>query len=280
MNNNIDNNINSADYQSNGKIKLQVRGLTVGYGPLTVLRDVDFSVAKGGFAAIIGPNGAGKSSLLRCISRVIKPGGGSIYLDGTDLFRIKLREMAKTIAVVPQDMAVDFDFTVEEIVTMGRYPHLKPLSRENDRDREIIRRAIEMTGLTDLVAQSAGSLSGGERQRVSFARALAQEPELLLLDEPTANLDLNYQMEFLELAERLSREKGVTIIAAIHDLNLAAQFFNQFILLGDKKVLAVGKPEEVLTSENIQLAYGVKAVVQPNPLHGKLMITVLRKEMP
>lgn len=256
---------------------MQVCGLSIAYGSFTVLKDLNFSVKKGDFVALIGPNGAGKSSLLRCVSRALKPDAGFIHLDGTDLSKIKLQETAKIMSVVPQNTNIDFDFSVEEIVTMGRYPHLGRFRKEKEKDRDIVLRAMELTGITHLAEQSVHNLSGGERQRVSIARALAQEPELLLLDEPTANLDINYQLEFLELARTLNREKDITIIAAIHDLNLASQFFDSFILVSNKKILAAGKPEDVLTTENIYLAYGVNAVVQRNPLHGRPGITVLKR---
>ncbi|MEW5922255.1 MAG: ATP-binding cassette domain-containing protein [Bacillota bacterium] len=257
-------------------VNLQVLDLTVNYGAYTALDAVTFSVEKGSCVALIGPNGAGKSSLLRTVSRLLKPSRGLLYLDGRDLQKIPLREISRSVAVVPQDTAIDFDFSVEEVVAMGRYPHLQRFQKEGRKDREIIAEAMQITGITHLASRSVVNLSGGERQRVIIARALAQEPEILLLDEPTANLDINYQVEFLELARTLNRERGVTIIAAIHDLNLAAQFFDCFILLNDRKILSLGRPEEVLTPQNIRIAYGMEAVVQRNPLHGKLHITVIK----
>lgn len=199
-------------------------------------------------------------------------------MDNRELHKIPLPDTAKLISVVPQDTVVDFDFSVEEIVAMGRYPYLRRFQKESRKDLEIIRSAMEAVGITALAEKAITNLSGGERQRVIIARALAQEPELLLLDEPTANLDINFQVEFLELARKLNREKGITVIAAIHDLNLAAQFFDTFILLAEKKILSMGKPEEVLTEENIKRAYHAPAVIQRNPLHGKLTVTVLKRE--
>lgn len=260
-------------------VNLRVNDLTVNYGAHTALDGVGFNIDKGSFLALIGPNGAGKSSLLRTISRLLKPSRGVLYLGEQDLQKISLKDISKSIAVVPQDTNIDFDFSVADVVAMGRYPHLKRFQKEEKKDEKIIAEAMEITGITHLASRSAVNLSGGERQRVIIARALAQEPEILLLDEPTANLDLNYQVEFLELARRLNREKGVTVIAAIHDLNLAAQFFDYFILLSDKKILALGIPETVLTPENISFAYGIPVVVQRNPLHGKLHITVTRGDV-
>ena len=261
-------------------VKLDIFDLTVEYGAFTALDGLHFSIHEGAFVALIGPNGAGKSSLLRCISRVLKPTRGTIYLDDSDLHKLPLNRVSKLMAVVPQDTVVDFDFSVEEIVSMGRYPYLRRFQKETPRDREIVQAAMETTGIAHLAQQAATSLSGGERQRVVIARALAQEPEILLLDEPTANLDINFQVEFLELARKLNREKGITIIAAIHDLNLASQFFDFFILLSDKKVLSIGKPEEVITPDNLNTAYHTPVVVGRSPLHGKLVVTVLKHWQP
>ena len=257
-------------------MSLEVCGLSVKYGAFPALRELDFSISKGDFVALIGPNGAGKSSLLNCISRVLKPSRGTVFLDEEDLQKIKLQEMARSMAVVPQNTAVDFDFTVEEVVTMGRYPYLGRFQKEKEIDRQIVSNAMEITGVKHLAQQSAQNLSGGEQQRVIIARALAQEPDLLLLDEPTANLDINYQVEFLNLVRKLNRQKNITVIAAIHDLNLAAQFFDRFVLLAEKKILAFGKPEEVLTAEHINFAYGIPVAVQRNPIHGKPHVTVLK----
>lgn len=257
-------------------VNLKVHDLTVTYGAYTALDGVTFTLEKGSRVALIGPNGAGKSSLLRTFSRLLKPRQGVIYLDDRDLQKIPQGEISRAIAVVPQDTAIDFDFSVEEVVAMGRYPHLQRFQKEGRKDHEVIAEAMRITGITHLASRSAVSLSGGERQRVVIARALAQEPEVLLLDEPTANLDLNYQVEFLELARALNRERNVTIIAAIHDLNLAAQFFDTFILLNGGKILSLGRPEDVLTPQNIRTAYGMEAVIQRNPLHGKLQLTVIK----
>lgn len=258
-------------------VRLKVCDLSIKYGAFTALKGLDFVLPDGAFAALIGPNGAGKSSLLRSIGRALRPTEGIIYLDGQDLQKIPAGETARTLAVVPQETAVDFDFTVEELVMMGRYPHQQRFRGGSALDRAIVEEAIAATGITHLAAQSTARLSGGERQRVIIARALAQEPKLLLLDEPTANLDINYQVEFLELLRALNRTKGVTILAAIHDLNLAAQYFEYFVLLADKKILALGNPTKVLTPENIYTAYRIPVAVQRNPLHGKLNITVLKQ---
>lgn len=216
--------------------------------------------------------------MLRCIGRVLQPSRGTVYLDDKDLQKLPLGETARTMAVVPQDTSVDFDFSVRELVMMGRYPHQRRFRGGDAQDRKVVHEALVATGTAHLAAKPVTQLSGGERQRVIIARALAQEPELLLLDEPTANLDINFQVEFLELLSKLNRTRKITILAAIHDLNLAAQYFTSFVLLAGKKVLAIGKPEGVLTPENIYNSYGTAVAVQRNPLHGKLGITVLKQQ--
>lgn len=252
-----------------------MHGLKLAYDSVPVLDGTAFNVPRGGLVALLGANGAGKSTLLRCMSRVIRPTLGEILLDGRDLRSLAHREAARMLAVVPQETAADFDFTVEEIVAMGRFPYLGRFGREGWADREAVRRAMAMTGVASLAHRSVTTLSGGEKQRVIIARAFAQEPEVLLLDEPTASLDIGYQALLLELAVRLNRERGVTIVAAIHDINLAVQHFTSFILLAGGRVLAAGRAEEVVTAENIREAYGITAVTYRHPLQGVLQVGVV-----
>lgn len=247
------------------------------YDSLPILDGVDFTIAQGEMIALLGPNGAGKSTLLRCISKNLEPTEGTVFLNGTDISGLSAIEIARQIAVVPQDTGVDFDFTVEEVVRMGRYPYLQRFRKERSNDEQIIYTAMEKTGILPLKHRSAVSLSGGERQRMVFARALCQEPKILLLDEPTANLDIGYQWELLKTAAELNREQGLTVIAAIHDLNLATLFFRRFILLSEGKVLAFGTAEEVLTEKNIFASYGVATAVFRHPLHGRLQVSVCEK---
>ncbi|MDY6827399.1 MAG: ABC transporter ATP-binding protein [Bacillota bacterium] len=259
-------------------LNIDVEGLKLAYDTVPVLDGTNFRVERGDLVALLGANGAGKSTLLRCISRILQPAAGSILLDGRELRHFSSREAARLMAVVPQETAADFDFTVEDIVMMGRFPYLRRFRKEEGKDHDAVRRAMEMTGVAHLAERSIAALSGGEKQRVIMARAVAQQPEVLLLDEPTANLDIGYQSMFLELAARLNREQGVTVIAAIHDINLAVHHFNRFILLSGGRVLAAGRAEEVITSENIQKSYGVKASIYRHPLHGVLQVSVVGKE--
>ncbi len=257
-------------------LTIDVHGLKVAYDTVPVLDGTEFSVDRGDLVALLGANGAGKSTLLRIISRILKPTAGQVLLDGQELDRLKSKEAARLMAVVPQETAADFDFTVEDIVMMGRFPYLSRFRKEDAHDREIVHRSMELTGVTHLAERSIAQLSGGEKQRVVMARAVAQQPEVLLLDEPTANLDIGYQSMLLELASRLNREQGVTVIAAIHDINLAVHHFSKFILLADGRVLAAGRADEVITAENIRKSYGIPATTFRHPLHGVLQVSVVR----
>ncbi len=261
-------------------LNIDVHGLQLIYDTHPVLDGTDFSVERGDLVALLGANGAGKSTLLRCISRVLQPTGGHIILDGKELHKFKTKEAARLMAVVPQETTADFDFTVEDIVMMGRFPYLRRFQKEDYNDQEVVRRAMEMTGVSHLSERSVATLSGGEKQRVVMARAISQQPEVLLLDEPTANLDIGYQSMLLELASRLNREQGVTVIAAIHDINLAVHHFNRYILLSGGRVLAAGRAEEVITPENIQKSYGVPASIYRHPLHGVLQVSVVKSRQP
>ncbi len=257
-------------------INIEVHGLKLSYDAQPVLEDTSFTVGRGDLVALLGANGAGKSSLLRCISRILKPTAGTILLDRQELNQLDSKEAARKMAVVPQEATADFDFTVEDIVMMGRLPYLGRFQKEDHQDHEIVRRSMEMTGVSHLAGRSIATLSGGEKQRVIMARAVCQQPEVLLLDEPTANLDIGYQSMLLELAARLNREQKVTVFAAIHDINLAVHHFNRFILLAGGRIMAAGRPEEVITPENIKKSYGVSATTYRHPLHGVLQISVVR----
>jgi ABC-type cobalamin/Fe3+-siderophores transport systems, ATPase components len=203
-------------------VLLSVHGLTVSYAAHTVLRDVSFEVARGDLVVVLGPNGAGKTTLLRTIAKVVSPKVGTVLLDGHDIAKLPVRQLMKTLSVVPQSEGSVFSFTVQDIVAMGRTPHLSPLAPLSQKDWQIIREAMEATDVWELKDRLFTELSGGEQRRVLIAKALAQEPQLLLLDEPTANLDLHYQLEVVELIQRLNRERGITVLAVLHDLNLAA----------------------------------------------------------
>lgn len=240
---------------------IRIRHLGFSYGERRVLDDVSFSVEKGEMIGILGPNGSGKTTLLKLFSAVLS-GSGEVELNGKDIRAFKRRDLSRLFAVVPQESQVNFPFTVAEIVLMGRASHHGPLGLEGERDLEAARRSMEATETLALADRYLHELSGGEKQRVMIARALAQEAEILLLDEPAAFLDLKHQVRVFELMRRLNRERGLTIVAALHDLNLAALFFPRLVMLSAGKIFRDGSALEVLTEENIREVYGIHVRVR------------------
>lgn len=249
--------------------KLQISNLEVGYGDAPIVRGVSFDVPSGEFVALIGPNGSGKTTLLRSLSRSLHPSKGTVLLDGKDVARISGRDLARRMAMVPQDTSVTFEFTALEVVLMGRSPYLGRFAVEGHKDLEIAQQAMAQTSTLHIADRPINELSGGERQRVIIARALAQEPDVILLDEPTSHLDINYQVEALELIHRLTREKQITAIAALHDLNLSAQYCDRLIFLKNGDIYASGMPEDVLTTENVREVYGAEVWVRKHPTSGR-----------
>jgi iron complex transport system ATP-binding protein len=223
---------------------------------------------------LIGPNGAGKSTLLRAISNVLNYQDGAVSLDGTDLKSLPARKVAEILALVPQIAPYTQGFTTFELVLMGRYPHLGRFQVEGRADDQIARDAMRLTETEEFSTRTIETLSGGERQRVFLARAVAQQPQVLLLDEPTSNLDVLHQLKILTLVRRLVDE-GLTAIAAIHDLNLAARFCDQLVLLADGRVVTDGPPREVLTPETIEAAFGVKSAIYREPITGALAVSLI-----
>lgn len=242
-----------------------IDGLHAGYSGVAILQGVSIELRESEFAGVIGPNGSGKTTLLRSMSRVLPPMSGSVSLDGRDIYSIPARDFARRVAVVPQDTLVAFDFSVLEIVLMGRSPRLGRFAVEGQRDVDIALEALARTGTAHLKDRQINALSGGERQRVMVARALAQEPEVLLLDEPTSHLDISFQFEIMDLVKSLNRERGMTILAGLHDLNLASQYCDRLILIGQGSVQADGSPDEVITADNIRRVYGAEVWVRKHP---------------
>lgn len=253
-------------------VSLEVSKLYFSYGQQDVLQEISFQVEQGGFLSIVGPNGSGKSTLLKNISAALVPQGGSVFLRNEDIFKIKPKQLARKMAVVPQDTGIQFPFTVLETVLMGRMPHQRRLQGDTPQDLAIARWAMELTNTWSLRDRPVTEISGGERQRVVVARALAQEPQVLLLDEPTAHLDIQHQMELLELLQSLNETGQVTVLAVLHDLNLAAHFSKYMLLLHQGKIFAAGQPEQVLTAQNIRQVYGMEVVITPNELTGRFNI--------
>jgi len=239
--------------------------VSFGYGSTTVLDRINLDLPPGSLAALIGPNGAGKTTLLGLASGTLRPRAGTILLDGTDLARVPASLRARRIALVPQSLMIPFAFTVREVVALGRTPYLHPLRGESAADRAAIEQALELTDTARFARRCIHDLSGGERQRVIIALALAQEPDLLLLDEPTANLDVAHQLAILELIRGLNRRTGLTVLAAIHDLNLAALCFERILVLGGGQIAADGPPRAVITADLIRAVYGQAARVIEHP---------------
>lgn len=265
-----------ADAAHNGEPLLEVESITFAYEREPLLYDVSMRVQKGEMVGLLGPNGSGKTTLLRLLSGVLVPQQGTIYLEGRNLRQWGRRSIAQRIALVPQELHMPFAFTVEEMVHLGRTPFVRPLLGSNTRrDDEMVADAMHITGVDTLVGRIFNHLSGGERQRVMIAMALAQEPSLLLLDEPTSHLDIKYQIETLELAQRLNRQYNVTIIAAMHDLNLASRYFPR-LLLFQRGVVADGGPAEVLEPGLLRRVYAIG--VQVGILRGAKHLSVLPPE--
>ncbi len=239
-----------------------------GYGEHKVLNGVNAQIKPGEFVGLIGSNGTGKSTLLKTVSGLVPLDGGKIYVNGADNSRLKPKERAQQIAVVPQSFSIDYDFTVRDIVMMGRNPYLKFNESESDKDREIVEEAMKMTKTDQFADRLFNTLSGGERQRVIIARAIAQDTGIILLDEPTSALDIHHQIEVMELIERLN-EKGITVLAVLHDLNLAARFC-------DRLVTADGEPKEIMTQENLREIYDMKMMIRNNELFDKPEVIPIR----
>jgi len=242
-----------------------------------VLQDVSFQLRKGEFVGVIGPNGSGKTTLLKILYRLLSPQQGEVFFDRLSLKKMSRGEIAKKIAVVAQETYPAFPFRAIEMVLMGRSPYLGHLMFESPKDLEIAKKAMEWTETLPISQRPIDELSGGERKRVYIARALAQEPEMILLDEPTSNLDIRHQVEFLDLVLSLNREKGLTILMASHDLNLASEYCDRLIFLQNGKIYKMGSPEEVMTRENIEKVYGCEVWVDRNPVSGMPRVSLLRK---
>jgi len=256
---------------------LEAHNLTVGYDDKSVLSEVYLTAARGQYIGIVGPNGSGKSTLVRSLSRALPPMGGTVTLDGVDVYAMAARELARRLAVVTQDSSVAFDFPVRDVVLMGRSPHLGRFAVETARDYEIANQAMDLTHTRPFADRPITSLSGGERQRCMIARALAQQPSVLLLDEPTAHLDINHQIEVLDLVRRLTGERDLATIVVMHDLNLASQYCDQLVLVSRGKVLAEGRPQDVVTEARIRVAYGTDVQVRQHPVTGRPYVTLLSK---
>ena len=264
------------------------------YGAEPVLDDVSLRVPRGALVGLLGPNGSGKTTLLRLLAGALAPASGTVQIDGRDVRDVPRLEMARRVAMVPQETQLAFEYSVLEIALMGRYPHLGPFELEGPEDVAIARQALEATGTLALARRPFATLSGGEKQRVVIASALAQfEPrparrgdrggktpgatpsQLLLLDEPTASLDLHYQLEVVSLLRRLNRERALTMVVCTHDLNVAASLCERVVMLREGRVIAAGATADVLTAEAVHSLYGVRVHVERHEVSGHLTVVPL-----
>tara|TARA_B100001105_G_C22290820_1_gene399475 strand:+ start:91 stop:951 length:861 start_codon:yes stop_codon:yes gene_type:complete len=269
---------------------LSIVDLSYSYGAQPVLQDITLTIQPTTVVGILGPNGSGKTTLLRLLSGMLTPPSGRVEVNGVNLQNIPRSLLARQMAIVPQETHVAFDYSVLEIVLMGRYPHLQPFETEGPNDLAVARTALAQTGTAALAGRSFMTLSGGEKQRVIIASALAQfghsavdvpvelAPEILLLDEPTASLDLGYQMEISATLRRLNAKRGITMIVSTHDLNFAASICQKVVLLRDGRILAAGELDAVLTPKNISRLYDVDASIDRHPLSGQLSIVPFRRQ--
>jgi iron complex transport system ATP-binding protein len=254
------------------KYPVVVKDLDWNFGDNEVLKQVNIRIEKRKLYCIIGPNGSGKTTLLKNISKALETKKEKVFIDDTDLCDLKNRDIAKKLSCVPQSTNIDFEFTVMDIVLMGRSPYIKRFQSESTRDIEAARMAMESTNTWHLKDKSINSLSGGEKQRVIVARALAQETGIMLLDEPVSQLDIHHQVELMDNLRFLIEDKGITVMAILHDLNLAANFGDSLILLNEGRVVCQGSAEVVLTPENIEKVYRMRIKVIKNPVNGKPLV--------
>jgi iron complex transport system ATP-binding protein len=251
---------------------LKVEGIESGYIDNPVVRGISFKVDRSGFVGIIGPNGGGKTTLLKTLSHIIRPVKGSVSLEGRDIHSLSVCALAKKVAMVSQGLVSIFSFTVEEIVLMGRSPYIGFLGHEKKEDIEKANRALERTGLMPLKKRPIDELSAGERQRVLIARALAQAPKLLLLDEPTAHLDIGYQMDILDLIKSLQQDSALTILCVLHDLNLASQYCDKLLLLDKGRIAGFDTPKNILKYDILEKIFNATCLVDEKILGGKPVV--------
>jgi iron complex transport system ATP-binding protein len=241
-------------------VKLKVKNVEFSYNSTPVLENISMDLERSEVIGIVGPNGAGKSTLIRCIDRILTPRGGIILLDENDISKMTRMEIAKEMGYVPQTTARVFPATVFDTVLMGRRPHLGWKSSEEDIDKVL--EVLELLGIMEFSMRDFNEISGGQQQKVLIARALAQEADVLLLDEPTSNLDIRHQLEVMDIMKGIVKKKGISAIVAIHDLNLASRYTDRLLMMNGGRIFASGNPESVLTVENIRRAYGVEALVK------------------
>ncbi|MBO8172472.1 MAG: ABC transporter ATP-binding protein [Bacillaceae bacterium] len=244
---------------------LQGERVTISYGTSRIIENLDIEIPKGNITTIIGPNGCGKSTLLKALARIMKPDGGSILLNGKEIMKQSTKEIAKQMAILPQTPTAPDGLTVGELVSYGRFPYQKGFGKLTDHDRKVIDWALSITGTIPFKHRPVDALSGGQRQRVWIAMALAQETELILLDEPTTYLDLAHQLEVLEILYALNKNEKRTVVMVLHDLNHASRFADYIIAMKNGEIVSQGKPQEVMTRENLREVFQINAEIVQDP---------------
>ena len=251
---------------------LTLQQVTLGYGDRTVVDTIDLALPPGRITTIVGANACGKSTLLRAMARLLKPRTGQVVLDGKDLHQLPTKEVARTLGLLPQSPIAPEGIVVGDLVARGRHPHQRMLSRWTAADDAAVAEALELTGTTELADRAVDELSGGQRQRVWIAMVLAQQTEILLLDEPTTFLDVTHQVEVLDLLTDLNRTRGTTIAMVLHDLNLAARYADHLITVSQGQVYAAGDPAEVLTADRVHSVFGLRSRVILDPISSKPLV--------
>ncbi|WP_433295217.1 ABC transporter ATP-binding protein [Pseudonocardia sp. CA-142604] len=261
-----------AGMQVDPTVRLRAEQVRLGYGDRTIVDGLDLDVVAGTITAVIGPNGCGKSTLLRALGRLLKPTAGQVVLDGKRIDRVPTREVAKVLGLLPQAPSAPEGLTVADLVARGRHPHQAWYRQWSADDEDAVAQALDWTGIADLAERPVDQLSGGQRQRAWISMALAQGTDLLLLDEPTTFLDLAHQVDVLELVRRLHSEVGRTVVMVLHDLNLAARYADRLVAMREGRIVAAGKPAEVITEELLEEVFGLAARVIPDPVAGTPLV--------
>ncbi len=255
--------------------RLRGEQLRLGYGKQIVADNLSVTIPEGKFTAIIGPNGCGKSTLLRTLSRLMKPMHGHVWLDGEQIQNFNTKEVARRIGLLAQNASAPGDISVRELVARGRYPHQPLFSRWSQKDEEAVRQAMQATAIAPLADQPVDTLSGGQRQRAWIAMVLAQQTEIMLLDEPTTWLDISHQIDLMELLSELNRNQGYTLAAVLHDLNQACRYATHLIALREGAIVAEGAPKEIVTAELIERIYGLRCMIIKDPVAGTPLVVPL-----